>query len=186
MLAAGWFLRENIPLEAAVAAVGVVAGIVLLSSTRGAGVPRAAGWLLVLPLSGAVVRGFAQAGAKAALVLWPSPVAATLIGYFVSSVIVVGTNRFARRDRPHASRVSIAWFAATGALNGCALVLLYTALTLAPVSLVAPIVATYPLVTTLVSAAVLRDEKVTACMLLGALIAVAAIVYLVASKAGVS
>ena len=163
------------------AAVGVVAGIVLLSSTRGAGVPRAAGWLLVLPLSGAVVRGFAQAGAKAALVLWPSPVAATLIGYFVSSVIVVGTNRFARRDRPHASRVSIAWFAATGALNGCALVLLYTALTLAPVSLVAPIVATYPLVTTLVSAAVLRDEKVTACMLLGALIAVAAIVYLVAS-----
>ena len=181
LLAAGWFLGETIPLEAAVAAVGVVAGIVLLSSKRGAGVPRAAGWLLVLPLSGAVVRGFAQAGAKAALVLWPSPVAATLIGYFVSSVIVVGTNRFARRDRPHASRVSIAWFAATGALNGCALVLLYAALTLAPVLLVAPIVATYPLVTTLVSAAVLRDEKVTACMLLGALIAVAAIVYLVAS-----
>jgi uncharacterized membrane protein len=180
LLAAGWFLRENIPIEAAVAAVGVVAGIVLLSSKRGAGVPRAAGWLLVLPLSGAVVRGFAQAGAKAALVLWPSPVAATLIGYFVSSVIVVGTNRFARRNRPHASRVNIAWFAATGALNGGALVLMYTALTLAPVSLVAPIVATYPLVTTLVSAAVLRDEVLTARVMAGAAITIAAIVYLVA------
>ena len=180
LLAAGWFLRENIPIEAAVAAVGVVAGIVLLSSKRGAGVPRAAGWLLVLPLSGAVVRGFAQAGAKAALVLWPSPVAATLIGYFVSSVIVVGTNRFARRDRPHASRVNIAWFAATGALNGGALVLMYTALTLVPVSLVAPIVATYPLVTTLVSAAVLRDEVLTARVMAGAAITIAAIVYLVA------
>ncbi|MBI3917698.1 MAG: EamA family transporter [Betaproteobacteria bacterium] len=180
LLAAGWFLGETIPLEAAVAAVGVVAGIVLLSSKRGAGAPRAAGWLLALPLSGAAVRGFAQAGAKAALVLWPQPVAATLIGYFVSSVIVVGTNRFARRDRPHASGTSVAWFAATGALNGGALVLLYTALTLAPVSLVAPIVATYPLVTTLVSAAVLRDEVLTARVMAGAAITIAAIVYLVA------
>jgi len=184
LLAAAWFLQEQIPFEAAVAAVGVVVGIVLLSSKRGADVPRTSGWLLALPLSGAAVRGFAQAGAKAALVLWPQPVAATLIGYWVSSVLVVGANRFGRGDRPRASRASLAWFAATGALNGCALVLLYTALTLAPVSVVAPIVATYPLVTTLVSAAVLRDEKVTARMLLGASIAVAAIVYLVASKAG--
>jgi drug/metabolite transporter (DMT)-like permease len=184
LVGAAWFLREKIPIEAAVAAVGVVVGIVLLSSKRGTGMPRTSGWLLALPLSGAAVRGFAQAGAKAALALWPQPVAATLIGYFVSSVLVVGTNRFARRDRPGASRASIAWFAATGALNGCALVLLYAALTMAPVSLVAPIVATYPLVTTLASAAVLRDERITARMLLGAVIAVAAIVYLVASKAG--
>jgi drug/metabolite transporter (DMT)-like permease len=181
LLAAGWFLREKIPVEAAVAAAGVVIGIVLLSSRRGTGLPRVSRWLLALPLSGAAVRGFAQAGAKAALVLWPQPVAATLIGYFVSTVIIVGTNRFARGQRPRASRASTAWFAATGALNGCALVLLYAALTLAPVSFVAPIVATYPLVTTLVSAAVLRDEALTMRVAAGAAITVAAIVHLVAS-----
>ena len=181
LLAAGWFLREKIPLEAGVAAMGVVVGIVLLSSRRGAGISRRSGWLLALPLSGAAVRGFAQAGAKAALMLWPQPVAATLIGYFVSSVIVIGTSRFSRGQWTRASTASMAWFAATGALNGCALVLLYAALTVAPVSFVAPIVATYPLVTALVSGVVLRDETITGRMLLGALIAVAAIVYLVGS-----
>ena len=182
LLAAGWFLREKIPLEAAVAAVGVVVGIVLLSSRRGTGVPPVSGWLLAFPLSGAALRGFAQAGAKAALLLWPQPVAATLIGYFVSSVIVIGTNRFARGRRPRPAGPGMAWFAATGALNGSALVLLYAALTVAPVSFVAPIVATYPLVTALVSAAVLRDERITGRMFLGALIVVAAIGYLVASN----
>ena len=182
LLAAAWFLREEIPFAAAVAAAGVVIGIVLLSSKRGAGVPRASGWLLALPLSGAMVRGFAQAGAKAALVLWPQPVAATLIGYLVSSVLVVGLSRLGGPERQRPSRAGVAWFAATGMLNGCALFLLYAALTMAPVALVAPVVATYPLVTTLVSAAVLRDETLTLRMVVGAGVTVAAIAYLVASR----
>jgi drug/metabolite transporter (DMT)-like permease len=182
LLGAAWLLREEIPFEAAVAAAGVIAGIVLLSSKRGVLLPRVSARLLALPLSGAALRGFAQAGAKAALLLWPQPVAATLIGYLVSSVLVVGTNRLGRSERQPPSRAGAAWFAATGMLNGCALFLLYAALTMAPVSLVAPVVATYPLVTTLVSAAVLRDERITARMVAGAAITVAAIVYLVASR----
>jgi drug/metabolite transporter (DMT)-like permease len=44
------------------------------------------------------------------------------------------------------------------------------------------VVATYPLVTALLSAAVLRDERVTRRVLIGATITVAAIAYLVASR----
>jgi drug/metabolite transporter (DMT)-like permease len=59
---------------------------------------------------------------------------------------------------------------------------MYLALTLAPVALVAPIVASYPLVTALVSAIALHEETVTSRMLIGAAVTVAAIVYLVASR----
>src|SRR5207249_4967743 len=52
----------------------------------------------------------------------------------------------------------------------------------APVALVAPIVAAYPVVTALVSMIALREETVTARALLGSAITVAAIVYLVASR----
>jgi drug/metabolite transporter (DMT)-like permease len=182
LLAAGLFLGERITIEAAVAAAGVVVGIAVLSWSRGSEKPRVPGWSLLWPLSGAVVRGVAQAGAKAALLLWPNPFAASLIGYLISSATVVGADRLSRAERPRASRRNVAWFAATGILNGGAVLLMYAALAMAPVSLVAPIVATYPLITTLVSAAVLHDEALTVRVLAGAAITVAAVAYLVASQ----
>ena len=49
---------------------------------------------LLWPVSGAVVRGLAQVGVKAGLLLWPSAFAASLIGYVVSSATVVSVNRW--------------------------------------------------------------------------------------------
>jgi len=65
-----------------------------------------------------------------------------------------------------------------------AVLLMYGALSIAPVSFAAPIVASYPLITALVSAVVLREEPVTLRMAAGATITVLAVVYLVASKTG--
>jgi drug/metabolite transporter (DMT)-like permease len=166
-----------------IAAVGIVAGVAVLSWNQNATRLNRAGWSLLWPLAGAVVRGLAQAGAKAGLLLWPNPFAAGLIGYVVSSATVLTADRIGRGARGHASKAGIAWFAATGALNGCALLLMYSALNQAPVALVAPVIATYPLVTALVSAVCLRDEKLTVRMLAGAALIVAAIVYLVAAGA---
>jgi len=129
-----------------------------------------------------VVRALAQVGARAALLLWPNPFAASLIGYAVSSITVVSADRLRRSQRMRATPRSFVWFGITGALNGGAVLLMYLALTAAPVALVAPIVAAYPLVTALVSAIALREETVTSRMLIGAAITVAAIVYLVASR----
>jgi drug/metabolite transporter (DMT)-like permease len=53
---------------------------------------------------------------------------------------------------------------------------------MAPVSTVAPLVATYPLVTAVVSALVLRDEVITPRVVAGAVITVAAVAYMVAAR----
>jgi len=182
LVAAALLLNEKIPARAAIAAAGVVLGIALLSWNPGAVRGRFAGWPLLVPLAGAVVRGLAQVGARAALLLWSNPFAASLIGYAVSSAAVISADRLAGTERRKLTAHSATWFGITGALNGGAVLLMYLALTLAPVALVAPIVAAYPLITLLVSAIVLHDEAVTPPRLGGAAVTVGAIVYLVASR----
>jgi drug/metabolite transporter (DMT)-like permease len=179
---AALFLGERIPPEAVVAAAGVGLGIALMSWSR-RGVRRGfAGRALLWPFSGALIRGLAQVGAKAGLVLWPSPFAAGLIAYSVSSLTVVGVDRFGRAGRARLTARNLWWFGVTGLLNGGAVLALYTALTMAPVSTVAPLVATYPLVTALVSALVLHDEAITARVVAGAGVTVAAVAYMVAAR----
>lgn len=179
ILAAAVVLGEQVPARAAVAALGVVAGIALLSWRRTALPGAIAGTALVWPVAGAVVRGVAQVGAKAGLMLWASPFAACLIGYVMSSATVIAADRL-RRARPgRPTRASLAWFAATGLLNGLAVLAMYTALGAAPVWVVAPIVASYPLATAILGAVFLHDEKPSPQAVAGAIVTVAAIVYLV-------
>ena len=102
----------------------------------------------------------------------------------VSSATVLGVSRLARGERPRRTKRNLAWFAFTGILNGSAMLLMYSALSMAPVSLVAPIVATYPLVTALVSAVVLPHEALTLRTVAGAMVTVAGVIYLVASGTG--
>lgn len=179
---AALFLGERIPAQAALAAVGVGAGIALLSwNPRGVrgGAPRCA---LLWPFAGALVRGLAQVGAKAGLALWPNPFAASLVAYSVSSLTVLGADRLRRRPRAKPTVRSLAWFALAGAINGAAVLVMYTALARAPVSTVAPIVATYPLMTALLSVLFLPGERLSPRMVAGAAITVAAVIYLVASR----
>ena len=184
LLAAALLLGESIPAQAAGASVAVVVGIAVISWKQSAVRPGFLGWSLLWPIFGAVVRGFAQAGAKAALLLWPNPFAASLIGYSVSSVIVIGATQIDRSTRPKPTKHGIIWFAVTGVLNGGAALLMYAALNIAPVSLVAPVVATYPLVAALANAVALREEPVTRRMAAGATLIVLAVVYLVWSTTG--
>ena len=177
LAAAVLILGERIPPRALVATLGVVAGVALLSWRGGATLGRA----LWLPLLGAALRGLVQVVAKAGLALWPSPFAASLIGYSVSSVTVLAVNRRASHQRARVARSARLWFMATGLLNGAAVLLMYGALSAAPVSLVAPVVAGYPLVTVILGSALLREERLSVRIASGALLIVAAIAYLVAA-----
>ena len=181
MLAAALFLGERVPAQAAVAAVGIGAGVALISWKQGELRAGLSGWALLWPVSGAVIRGFAQAAAKAGLLLWPNPFAASLIAYTVSTATVIGINQMDRSTKQQPTLRGFAWFALTGVLNGGAVLLMYAALNIAPVALVSPIIAAFPLVTVLVSAAVLREEPLTRRMLAGVVITVLAIVYLVSA-----
>ena len=175
LAAAFVFLGERIPSRALVAAIGVVAGAALLS-WRGGAIVRRALWL---PLAGAALRGVAQVLAKAGLALWPNPFAASLIGYMVSAAAVTAADRLGRRASARRTRAALGWFVATGVLNGGAVLLMYAALAAAPVSLVAPVIAGYPLVTVLLGAALVREERLNARVISGAMLVAAAIAYLV-------
>ena len=177
--AAALVLQEEITPNAAIASLGVAAGVWLLFRGRAGQGRIAPKWSLLLPLSGAMVRGFAQVIAKAGLLLWPNPFAASLIGYIVSTGGVIAANRLGRTNIQAPAGKSVLWFIATGILNGGAVLLMYCALRAAPVSFVAPIIATYPLVTVLLSALVSRDERIDASRLAGSALVIASIVYLV-------
>jgi drug/metabolite transporter (DMT)-like permease len=184
LLASGLFLGEHIPVQAAISAVGVVLGLALFSWKRSAVRQGFIGWALLWPLGGAIVRGLAQVGAKAGLLIWASPFAAGLIGYVVSAAAVVGADQLRQSTRSRLTGKGIAWFAVTGILNGSAVLLMYAALSMAPVWTVVPIVASYPLVTALVGAALLYDEKLSLQATTGAAITVTAIVHLVSLHTG--
>jgi len=132
-----------------------------------------------LPLLGAMLRGLAHAVARAGLLLWPNPYAAGLIGYTVSSAAVLAINRLPRAEKAKRDKRAVAWFVLTGVLNSVALLLMYGALARAPVAIVAPIVAAYPLITVMLSAAVVREEKLSVRSVAGAVVTVASIAYLV-------
>ncbi len=120
----------------------------LASAARGADPWRWRSWFLLLPLLAAAIRGFIQPAIKFGLEIWPSPFAASLMSYIVSAVIVIAaarltTGQFVARA-PLRGRL---WFVGVGLCNGLAVLLMYAALAQGPVTLVSPLVATYPLVT---------------------------------------
>jgi drug/metabolite transporter (DMT)-like permease len=110
-------------------------------------------WYVALPLVTAALRGFIQPVIKLGLAVWPSPFAAVLIGYLVSAAVVLTALRLRTgRWRPQANARGFAWFAGVGVCNGLAVLLMYAALARGPVTIVSPLVATYPLVTVAASA----------------------------------
>ena len=92
-----------------------VSGAVIITVTR----PRDFGswrtWALLLPLGGAVLRGVIPPIAKLGLEIWPSPLWACLIGYIMSSLVVLTVQRIRKgRFVVEASWSGRLWFAVTG------------------------------------------------------------------------
>jgi drug/metabolite transporter (DMT)-like permease len=126
----------------------ILAGVLLIVGAPRAVPSQGFGWAVALLLAAAFVRGAVQPVVKLGLESWPSPYAATLIGYVMSALalLTIGMGRegaaiipFGRRGWP--------WFIPVGLLNGMALLAIYSALARGPVAVVAPLVACYPLAT---------------------------------------
>ena len=167
------FLGELLTLPTGIGGAVIVAGLMML--TARAPLRTAPGWRLVLPVSGALLRGIAQTMTKLGLVLWPSPFAAALVGYATSAGVMWGARAVQRTAGPAISRAGILWFMGVGTLNGAALLLMYYALNVGSVSVVSPIVATYPLFTMLFSAVFLKTEALAPKAILGVIMAVSGV-----------
>ncbi len=174
-----FFLGEPLSPAAMAGTAAIVLGVVALMA-RGPDRPRAwAAWVILLPLAGAAIRGGAQAAVKGGLALWPDPFAAVLVGYTVSSVMIFAGNRaFVPRTGASSDLRGIYWFIAVGICNGLGMLAMYAALNRGQVSVVSPLVATYPLFTLALSALFLREEKFGPRVLLGVALTVAGVVVL--------
>ena len=159
-----------------------VIGAVIITVTR----PRDLGdrltWALLLPLASALLRGVVPPIVKLGLQIWPSPLWACLIGYVVSSCVVLILQRVRKGSfvvaAPWPGRF---WFAVTGICNGLSLLSLFAALRNGPITLVAPVAAIYPLVTVLLSAMVLRHVRITPRIVAGTALTVAGVALVLAS-----
>ncbi len=127
---------------------------------------------LLFPLTAAMLRGAAQPLIKLGLANWPSPFAAVTIGYVISAFIIGGFVLALRNDHRFLDSTGFAWFAAVGIVNGAAVLLLYMALDQGPVTIVAPLVACYPLVTLLLGRILLRDNHLSKLNISGILLTV--------------
>jgi drug/metabolite transporter (DMT)-like permease len=179
VLGAILFLGESLSPAAAAGTTVIVLGVVALTA-RGAGPPRAwAAWVILLPLAGAVIRGGAQAAVKGGLALWPDPFVAVLVGYTVSSVMIFAGNRaFVPSTDASLDRRGVFWFMVVGICNGLGMLSMYAALNRGQVSVVSPLVGTYPMFTLALSAMFLREEKFGPRVLLGVALTVAGVVVL--------
>jgi drug/metabolite transporter (DMT)-like permease len=173
------FLGEALSAGNVMGTAAIVLGMLVLTWSGGGGARSWPLWAITLPFAAAAIRALAQVLTKAGLALWGSPYAAGLIGYTVSAAVILIA---ARSDRPRepADRRAVPWFVATGLLNGGSVFLMYVALAKGQVRLVSPIVATYPLFTLALSMLILRHERVTPRVALGALLTVAGVAVLLA------
>ena len=75
---------------------------------------------------------------KLGLAVWPSPLWACLIGYVMSSLVVLTVQRVRKGSfLVQAPRVSLFWFAMTGISNGLSALTLFAAVRNGPITLVA-------------------------------------------------
>jgi drug/metabolite transporter (DMT)-like permease len=160
----------------------IVAGVVALSiDRRWLGVPWSY-WAAALPLGAAAIRGVTHPITKIGLALWPSPFAATLIGYTMSGIVVASLARAREGGWPaRYHRAALIWFASVGTCNVLGVLALYAALARGPVILVSPLVATYPLVTLAFAAIFFRSARINAPLVAGVALTVAGVILLVAA-----
>jgi len=157
----------------------IVAGVVLMYTGQCQAFTVRRLWLLALPLGASAIRGFVQPLVKLGLERWHNPIAAVVIGYTVSSaVLILAALVPSRTPEQSFNRRGALWFAAVGLCNGCAVLSMYSALGRGPVSLVSPLIATYPLVTLLLSLRFLKRERVDARLAAAVAVTVGGVVLL--------
>ena len=176
-------LLGEVPGTGQMAGIAVIcAGIVLLFARRRPMQGAIPAWALLLPLAAALIRGLVQPVVKLGLEDWSDPFAAVTIGYLVSAgvILVLGLARNSG-DNFFPAAPGRLWFIAVGVTNGLAVLTLYAALARGPVTLVAPLVACYPLFTLLLNRILLGDRNMSIQLAGGVFTMVAGVVLLLAS-----
>jgi drug/metabolite transporter (DMT)-like permease len=171
-------LGEHVRGPQLLASAAIVAGVSLMYRVS---VDLSVGslWPMALPLAASAIRGVIQPIVRFGFAWWPSPMAAVVVSYTVSSaVLVVSALVRAGGSVPQIDRRGALWFAAVGLCNGLAVLAMYAALEHGPVAVVSPLIAGYPLVTLVLSRALLGKEDAGPRLIAGVAGAVCGVVLL--------
>jgi drug/metabolite transporter (DMT)-like permease len=140
-------------------------------------------WLLALPVAASAIRGVIQPIVKFGFEWWPNPIAAVVVSYTVSSaVLIVSALARAGATVPEIDHRGALWFAAVGLCNGLSVLAMYGALEYGPVAIISPLIASYPLVTLLLSRVFLRKEGLRPQLVGGVTATVCGVVWLLVAK----
>lgn len=174
------WLGEALGLRQLAGVAVLVAGVTMMTTNRNWGDTTWPLWALGLPLTASLLRGFGQPLLKVGFGWWYNPVVATLLCYASSAtvVIVVGLLRKKASAASFTPR-GVAWFMIVGIGNGLATWFGIEAVARGPVSLVAPVVASYPLFTLVIGSVLLRRVKVSQAQSIGVGLAAAGVMILV-------
>jgi len=172
-------LGEVITVQLGFGVVVMVAGLMLLSISKGGDIDGWEMWELLFPLTAAL--GFASGNVIRRFVLADSgisTVAAVAIndttGLAIIGIYFFFSDRHIITVPP---REAVLFFVTSGVLGGIGLLALFNALSIAPVSLVDPIVAVSPLVTLVFAHLYIGDlERITTELILGSTMVVVGIV----------
>ena len=174
-------LHEPLRLMQFVGLMVAVGGVLIITVNRTGNMRDWKTWTLLLPLGAALLRGIAPPVIKIGLEIWPNPIGAGLTGYIFSTLTVLTLERIRNGHFiARGSNTGRLWFALTGIVNGIGTLLLYLAVGAGPVTLVAPLIATYPLVTVGLSALVLSNVRITPRLVAGVVMTVAGVALILA------
>jgi len=171
-------LGEPITAPVVAGTLAIVGGAMVLASRGG----RPTGWAraaLVFPVGAAVVRGSSHLVAKAGLRLLPNPFMAALVAHTTALAFAAAEHRLRGRTWPRAAlRGGARWFVLVGVMNVVIVWTLFAALHAGRVSVVAPISASSPLFTLVLSWLFLRTEALTPRVVAGVLLIVPGVVLI--------
>lgn len=174
------WLGETLGLRQLSGVAVLIGGVALLTTNRSWGDANWPLWALALPLTASLIRGLGQPLLKVGFGLWDNPRVATLMCYLSSATVVIIVGLL--RKSASAARFTpkgVAWFMVVGLGNGFATWFGIEAVARGPVSLVVPVVASYPLFTLAIGAVVLRRVKVTRAQSFGVVLAAAGVILIV-------
>ena len=162
------FLGERLTLAIAAGTLLTVLGIVSLSRAPGGGHrQRLVAAALLFATATAAIRGFNHFIGKIGMELLPNAFMAAFTSFAVSFAVLAVTYRWRRGRWPgRLPAAGVGYFILTGLCIAAGMGFLFAGLLLGQVIIVSPIVGTYP-VFTLLAAAALGDERITARVLVG-------------------
>ena len=171
-------LGENMTLLIAIGTLVTMCGVMSLTWIPGTGITKIMRIALVFATAAAVIRGLINTTGKFGLDLMPNAMMAGFLSHTVGGLGVLLVYKIRRGRLPlNTSGAGLRAFGLSGCFIAIAIACMYSALLRDSVTLVSPVIGTYP-VFTLLAALALKEEKITLQIAGGVTVVVAGVVLI--------